>query len=179
MKRIITLILLLTVILSTVSCSDYADKPSYRDIEYKENGLRLVLRNDMQRYEVEGYDFYFTNVIGTVILSAVKLDEEFLRENEIKTDITAGEYVDYLIEKNEFEKDKIYYEHDEDLGKYNFKYVFSDVGAASEIFYYVTVLGDAGNVWYVEMTCRNEDSEFYLSSFDSWKNDLKAYTPES
>lgn len=179
MKRIITLILFLAVLLFAVSCSDYADKPSYRDIEYKENGLKLVLRNDMQRYEVEGYDFYFTNVIETVIMTAVKLDEEYLRENEIKKDITAGEYVDLLIEKNKFEKDNIYYEHNEELGTYNFKYVFSDVEAGSDIFYYVTVLGEVGNVWYVEMTCRNEDSEFYLSTFDSWINEIETYTPEN
>ncbi len=179
MKKIINLILLIAVMLSAVSCSDYADNPRYHDIEYRENGLKLVLRNDMQRYDIADYDFYFTNVIGTVIMTAVKLDEKFLTENEIKKDITAGEYVDFLIEKNEFEKDNIYYEHDEHLGMYNFKYVFSDVETGSEIFYYVTVLGEVGNVWYVEMTCRNEDSELYLSTFDSWINELETYTPEN
>ena len=176
MRKSVIFILIVTMILmSAVSCTDYADKPHYETIYYKENGIEIVLKNDMQRYDAEEFDFYFTNVLGTIVVTAFKLDAEFLADNEIKSDVTAKEYVDILIKKNELDKDMIYYEENKKTGAYNFRYTYGLEDGSTDVFYYVTVLGDAGNVWYVEMSCLNSDSEMYLPRFETWKNDLRTY----
>ncbi len=177
MKKIIIISLLIfSVLFSAVSCSDYADRPNYESIAYKENGFSIVMRNDMQRYESEDWDFYFANVIGTVALTASKLDEDFLNEIGVKTDITAGEYADYVIGKIGLEKENLYYEKDKSRESYSFRYSYGE-SEETAAFYYVVVIGEAGNIWYVEMTCLNSDSEMYLSRFLEWHESIELYTP--
>lgn len=176
MKKIIISLLIFSVLLLTVSCSDYADHPNYESITYKENGFSIVMRNDMQRYEANDYDFYFSNVIGTVALTASRLGEDFLTENGLSADATAEEYVDYIIDKSEMDKENLFYEEDKEREAYSFRYTYAEDGK-DEVFYYVVVIGGKGNIWYVEMTCLNSDSEMYLARFEEWKDSIEIYTP--
>ena len=178
MKRILTILLLISVALSFASCTDYRDNPTYSTITYKEKGLEISLRNDMNRYESEEYDFYFANTIGTILFTAFELDGEFLAKNSLSADITAGEYVDYILKKSGLDKDELYYEENTKKGVYSFRYTFDDQNS-SKIFYYVVILGEPGNVWYVEMTCANDDSERYLARFEDWRNTIKTYNEQN
>lgn len=178
MRRFAILILIFSVLCSVMtSCSDYADNPRYEDIAYREDGFEIVLTNDMQRYDSEEYDFYFTNILGTVIITASKLDGEFLEEEGCEPDISPEAYVDFLIKKSALDKDGLYYEYDEKRDLHSFRYTYAPADEG-ESFYYVCVLGSVGNIWYVEMICSGDDSEFYLPSFEKWKKKLDTYIPE-
>ena len=174
MKKILAILLILATLLLTASCVDYRDMPTCEDITYREGGLELKLTNDMKRLEREGYDFYFINIIETVIVSAFEIDAEFAEKNELKADLTAKEYVDSFIKKNDLDHDNLYYKYEPELDHHSFRYTFAEAGS-EEVFYYVVVTGDVGNVWYIEMICTNEDSSRYLESFDKWKKSIKTY----
>ena len=177
MKKLLTLILIFSVLTCISSCYDYAEHPSYENITYKEDGFEIVLMSDMQRYDSTEYDFYFTNIIGTIIVGASKIDEEFLAKNGLDSDTDAGEYIDFLIKKSELDKESLYYNYDDKRGIYNFRYTYSPADA-SEIFYYFCALGEAGNLWYVEMMCSPDDSDTYIPRFDKWRKSLGTYKVE-
>lgn len=175
MKRFAAFIMILVLALSLLaSCGDYADYPDYENITYKEEGLELTLRNDMRRTETENYVFYFSNLAGTAALAASKVTAKQLEDEDLAADATAGEFVNCIIEQHELDRDRIYYSHDESRANYSFRYTVGEEGE-NGIFYYVVVLGDPGNIWYVEMMCSESDSGLYVSRFDAWKNSLRVY----
>ncbi len=171
MKRILALLLTLVAALSSlVACANDSD---YESVEYRENGIYFILPNTMRRKTVENYEFYFTSEIMGVVFSAKKITREFLSENNIDPEIDAKGYVDTIIEKQSFERDKIYYNYYEDFNQHNFRYNYSE--GDSEVFFYVTVTGETGNLWYVEMYCYNDDSSEYLSMFERWRKTIGTY----
>ena len=174
MRKILAMIVLLSVVILVPSC-DYRDVPKYEDITYRENGLEFKLPNDMKRLDSDEYDFYFVNIIETVIFTAAKLDSEFVVKNDIEYDLTAEEYVNTFIKRNNLNKEDLYYAFDENTGRHSLRYTFAEAGS-SEIFYYVVVLGDVGNVWYLEMVTANEDSSRYLGTFENWSKSVRTYS---
>ena len=176
MKKIIAFILTASVLLVLASCGDYTDHPEYSDVTYKERGLEFTLRNDMRRSETDDYDFYFTNLAGTMVFSASKVNSKVLSSVGLDSSASPQNYVDAIIERNGFDREMIYYSYDESRGIHSFRYSIGDDSGG--IFYYVAVLGDAGNVWYVEMVCSEEDSGLYVDRFDTFKNSLRTYTEQ-
>ena len=174
MKKLTAFVLIIAAVLLAATACDYADNPKYEDITYREGGLELTLKNDMRRAESEDYDFYFRNIIGTIIFTAVELDKSSLEAAGVSEGASAGEYVNAIIEKNGFDRDKIYYSHDELRGHYSFRYSIGSLDS-SGAFYYVVVLGKPGNLWYVEMVCSEDDSGLYLDRFDEWRGLLRTY----
>ena len=172
MKKILTLILTLSLLFSLASCRD----DGYEKITYREEGIEFFLPSSMRRSNVEGYHFYFSNLSTTMVFAALKVDSDLLAEFELDATATAGEYVDAVIAKGERDKEKMYFEYDERLDQYSFRYTYVDADDY-EIFYYVVVTGDPGNIWYVEMCCENEYSSDYLSTFVTWRKNIRTYTP--
>ena len=170
MKKILILILSISLILGTlVSCSENAE---YKDVTYEKDGIKFTLPNTMKQKTMEGYDFYFTNQLASLIFTAVKIDKEMLEKADLSEGITAAEYVDAIIEKNGMEKDKMYYKYNEYHDQYNFRYTFVDQ-SGFEIFEYVIVTGTPDNLWYIEMCCEQEDSATYLEDFEIWSKSIK------
>ena len=170
MKKIICAISLLSMLMMS-AC---ADTVQYENVTYRENGLEFLLPSSMRRQSVEGYDFYFSNLAVSVIFTAVKIDEEILTKFDVEGRVNAEEYVGMLIEKNKLDKEKMYYNYDELRGHYNFRYSFEDADGYA-IFYYVVVIGDESNLWYIEMCCKDEDSSTHLETFKTWKRNIKVY----
>lgn len=172
MKRLLAfLFVLLNVLSLLVSC---ADDTEYASIEYRENGLYFVLPNTMRRKTSDYYEFCFTNYNIGVVFNAKKLTAEVLGQEGIAAGITADEYVDIIVEKNNFDKKSIYYTYFETLGQYNFRYTYVNQDA-SETFYYVTVIGGAENLWCIEMCCDNEVSVQHLPMFEKWRKSIGIY----
>ena len=172
MKKIITAIIAISLLLACLtSCDDNGN--IYEMVNYRENGLELSLPNYMRRSDIEGYDFYFTNL--AIIFTAVKLDAEFLEEKNISPDITGKEYIDIYVERNGLSLDRMGYSYDEENMLHNFRYSYTD-GEDMDMFYYVVVVGDVGNVWYIEMVCDQKNSSRYIQSFDVWKKYVSTYS---
>ena len=172
MKRLLAfLFLILTLCSALASC---ADEVEYENIEYRENGLYFVLPNTMRRKTSSKHEFYFTNQNIGLVFSARKLTAEVLESEYITPGVSAGEYVDILIERNNFDKTSIFYTYYESFGHYNFRYMYGET-EGEEIFFYVTVLGETDNLWYVEMCCENEVSAEYLSMFERWRKSIGTY----
>lgn len=170
-KKLLPLLLILILTLgSVVSCDD----DGYENITYREGGIEFFLPSNMRRSSVDGYDFYFSNLSTSIIFTAVEIDAALLSELQIETTVTAEEYIEIIFERNNIDKSKIYYEYDEKRDLYNFRYTYVDEDGY-EIFYYIVVVGEPGNLWYIEMLCENEDSETYLSTFEVWKRNVKVY----
>lgn len=177
-KRIAAILTLaLCALLVLASCSDYADYPEYRDVVHRESGLELTLRNDMSRYDSENYDLYFTNTIASMALAASKADAQMLAQVGAPEDADAQTYADVIIKRNEFDREMIYYSYDESRKSCTFRYSAGDEGE-SGVFYYVVIIGEAGNLWYVEMVCSEADSGLYVDRFDSWAKALRTYDAE-
>ena len=172
MKKIIALLLIISALLiSFSSCDD--DKNIYEIIEYRENGIEFSLPNYMRRSVVEGYDFYFTNL--SIVYTAVKLDSEFLESKNLAPGISGKEYIDVYVERNGLDLERMSYTYEDDRILHNFRYTFGDETSGMEMFYYVVVVGEQGNLWYIEMCCKYEDSATCLSSFEVWKKYIKTY----
>ena len=145
----------------------------FEDIKYEENGLRFYLPNTMQRKDVEDYEFYFTGRTMDVVFSALKITDEFLERVDLEAGITAGEYVDAIIERRGLVKSKLYYVYYEDSDQHNFRYNYVDENEF-ETFFYVTVTGTPDNLWYIEMCCSADESSEYLEMFEGWRKTITA-----
>lgn len=173
MKRILTAVFLILFV--TGLFSSCSKKAKFKDVEYKENGISFTLPNTMVREEVFGYEFYFSGMSRDVVFNAIKITDEFLISVDIEPGVSAGEYVDIIIEKNGLEKTKLYFSHDEESGQYNFRYTYDD-NSGYETFFYATVLGTPDNLWYVEMCCSAEESYEHLELFESWRKTIRTYS---
>ena len=170
-RRILAALPVIVLILSLlISCGD--DKPVYSDMVYEENGLRFVLPANMRRENAEGYDLYFSNL--AIIFTAIELDEEFLESKGIPTDTDAAGYIDFCIERNGMDRDQIYYLYEEEQMRHSFRYTYSEPDSI-DLFYYVVVIGEPGNLWYIEMCCDYEDSGELLSEFETWRKNIRTY----
>lgn len=169
MKKILAFILALSTLTLFCSCKGRM----YRNVTYKEGGISFTLPNTMRRVPDSEYDFYFTN--RSIVFTANELDEEFFEENDIDENITAEEYAKYCIEKNGLDIEKMNYKTDEERGLYNFRYNYDDENGTN-LFYYVVIAGEVGNVWYIEMCCDNDDSQLYISTFGDWKRGISTYS---
>ena len=145
----------------------------YQDITYREGGISFTLPNTMRRTNYEDYDFYFTN--RAVVFTAIKLTDEFFKENELDPSITAEEYTMYCIEKNGLDINQMEYKYDEERGLHNFRYTY-DNEEDTNIFYYVVIAGDVGNIWYIEMCCSGDSSSDYIYTFGEWKRTISTYS---
>lgn len=171
-KRILAFILLLCAAISVLaSCAEDAE---YESIEYRENGIYFILPNTMRRKASENYEFYFTSEIMGVTFGAKKLTDDFLQSEGIDSGITAGDYVEMIIDRQSFDKDKIYYRYFEDSKQYNFRYTYAPEDDV-EYFFYVTVTGDPGNLWCIEMWCDDEKSAEYLPMLERWRKTVGTY----
>ena len=173
MKKIISAIILVSVLLLGLCAC--ADTVKYENVTYRENGIEFFLPSSMRRESVDGYDFYFSNLAASIIFTAVKVDEELLRDLDIDGPVNDEEYVNILIERNKLDKEKMYYNYDEVRGHYNFRYSYEDADGFAT-FYYIVVIGDESNLWYIEMCCKNEDSNTHLETFKTWKRNIKVYS---
>lgn len=171
MKKLLAFIFVLLSVLSAfVSC---ADEPEYENIEYRENGLYFILPNTMRRKSSATSEFYFTNQNIGVVFSARKLTAEVLESEHMTPGMSAKQYADKIIERNDFDKDSIFYTYFESFDQYNFRYNYGEDG--EELFFYVTVIGGTDNLWYVEMYCENEVSADYLPMFERWRKTIGTY----
>ena len=171
MKRLLAfLLVLLSALTAFVSCADDAE---YENIEYRENGLCFILPNTMRRKSSATSEFYFTNQNIGVAFNARKLTAEVLESEDMTPGLSAKEYVDKIIERNDFDKESIFYTYFERFDHYNFRYNYGEDG--EELFFYVTVLGGGDNLWYVEMYCENDLSADYLPMFERWRKSLGTY----
>ena len=175
MKTKVLLILLLIFSVLLTSCAEKIDITELITHEY--NGIRMKLPRYMRVGDAAAYnyDMYFDNL--KIYVSAKKITEKILEEAELPKTATAAEYVDYIIDANSFEKDKIYFEKDEESGKIYFRYVYDD-GQSKPTLYFVTVLGEVGNIWYVEMCCEEEQGSNYITTFRNWVNMIETYEVE-
>ena len=172
MKKIISRALAVALALITlVSCGNSV---KFEDVEYRENGLSVTLPNTMRRQDNEDYTFYFSGMSMDVIFSAMKITDEFLESVELESGVSAGEYVDTIIARRGLEKSKLYYKYYEEKNQYNFRYNYvSESGY--EMFFFVTVMGNSDNLWYIEMCCDADESSAYLDTFEIWRRNLKTY----
>ena len=172
MKKILSFLLLAVIL--TVCFTSCSDDITYTDITYRENGLEVVLPEGMRRSYTEGYDMYFST--PDMIFTATKIDAELLEKNDIplSSDVTSKEYTDFVIKS--FDKDQLYFREDASKNLYNFRYTYEVEDGQSELFYYVVVIGEPGNVWYIEMCCEQDNSSTYLSDFELWKKYIKTYS---
>ena len=168
MKKIIALAVLLAALTSLFGCKS----KMYKDITYKEGGISFTLPNTMRRVEMDDYDFYFTD--RATVFTATELKDEFYKENSYPKDMTAKQYVDICMEKNEMDPENMEYIYDEEKNIHSFRYAYDNREDVS-VFYYVVVTGDPGNIWYIEMCCSYSESYYYTSTFGAWKNTILAY----
>lgn len=169
-RSLIILFLILSVLLT--SCAEEIDVTE--PITYEYEGIRMTLPRYMRAGDAEayGYDLYFDNL--KIYVSAKKIDSEILKEEELDEATTPLQYAEHIIEGNSFEKDKIFFENDEQSGKIYFRYVYDD-GESAPALYFITVLGEVGNVWYVEMCCEEELAQNYITTFRNWNNLIETY----
>ncbi len=166
--KLIACLLILSATLTVVlSCGD---KPMYKDVTYSENGLKWMLTDNMRRSYVEGYDFYFSNL--AIIFTGVKFDSEFLTEQGVSADIDAAGYTEEYIKRRNLDRDMIYYLAEPEYNRYSFRYTYVTEDG-TELFCYIVIIGVPGNLWYVEMRCIQEDSDLYLSEFETWRKNIK------
>ena len=176
MKKIIISVLIIAISLSAlVSCgnnskNDYGTK----DVTYRDLGITFTIPSNMRRMSSESYDFYFYNQLNSIVFTALKVDEDFLKTVDIEGGKTSFEYVDIIIEKNNFEQDKLYYKYDEERDQHSFRYTYVD-SSGYEMFSYIVVTGPKDNLWYIEMCCNQEDSATYLQSFKNWQKSIFTY----
>ena len=166
MKRIISA-LLLAVLVLTALCSCGGDK----DIEYREEGLSFTLPKSMRRSNDSVYEFFLSSPDS--LFCAKKLDGDFMESAELSKDTTAGEYADAYIKVNMLDKERIAFTYDESRGAYSFKYNNSDNG--EELFHYITVIGNPGAIWFIEMCCENENASTYEDTFEIWQRSISVY----
>ncbi len=167
MKKILAAFLILLALLSVlVSCGSI-----YKDVNYKENGIAFTLPNTMRRVTNSDYDFYFTNTV--VVFTANELDEEYYEELSLDPNMTAKEYLDHLMKSNNMDLDQMEYKYDSEKNIHNFRY--TSESEENNLFYYVVITGEPGNIWYIEMCCEEDYYEDYLSTFGEWKRSIYAY----
>lgn len=173
LKRILALILVAVIAaLALVSCSEESN-----DVEYKQNGIQFTLPKSMrQNVGATGYDYYFDNLDSSVIFTATKADAELLLENGIDENITLEEYMKICV--GDMDVSKIYLEYDEARRAYSYRYNYTFEGNTSETFFYVVIIGDVGNLWYVEMMCDYETSAETLPAFEVWAASIKTYAQQ-
>ena len=173
MKKTVAIILLTLVLaFSAVSCAEDIDTTEL--LTYVNEGLEFSLPRYMRASDPTGtgYDMYFDNL--KVFYTVKELDKDTLTELDLPETTTADEYFDHLMQINSLDKDKVFYERDEESKKINFRYIY-DNGTETEtaMMYFVVIVGDPGNLWYIEMCCSEEDSEGMLSTFRSWMNHIE------
>ena len=172
MKRTVCFMFFLSIVMSLlVSCSD----DDYDKITYRENGIEFFLPSSMRRTNSSAYDFYFTNISAGLVFAATKVDEKILSDFDLSKDADAGEYANAIIDNGGHDKEKMYFRYDERLGQYSMRYTYVDE-EGYEVFYYVVILGDAGDLWYIEMCCDNSNSSEYIDTFDTWRKNIRTYT---
>ncbi len=167
MKKISAVILIIISLISAfVSC-----KSDFEDITYREDGISFTLPNTMRKSNLEGYDLYFTNT--AVSFAVKKIDEEVCNEISLKKDASAKEYVDFFAAKIEIDLEDAGYSYDDRNGAHSFKYIQS--GEDWSLNYYIAVVGEAGNIWHIEMWCEETYYEDYLPIFGEWRRSISVY----
>ena len=164
------------LLLSLICCAVLAScngKPVYTDKVYEENGLKLRLPENMRRSDIDGYDFYFSNL--AIVFTAVKFDSQFLTDQGVSADIDAKGYAEAYVEKRQLDKKSIYYLEEPEYDRYSFRYTYT-LEDGSDVFYYVVIIGTSGNLWYIEMTCDQENSGDYITEFEVWRKNMKTYS---
>ena len=170
MKKLIKLIsacLLSAVLLSfAVGC---AGDPV--DTLHEESGLTFLLPTVMRKGASEVYDIYYSTLIYA--FGAVKLDEEFLREEDLPLDTDARAYTDFYFEINKISKDDCKVTYDEERGACLFSYSLSTDGE-NYVYHNCIVLRGADALWYAEFFCDYNDASSLQNSFDVYLKYVEA-----
>lgn len=172
MKKISAFIVALALI--TLALASCGGGIKYEDVDYREKGLSFTLPSSMRRSTVTDHDFEFSTL--DAVFYADKVDYETVSEAgvEISESFDAEEYA-IAITKT-FDQDQLYFEEDKENMRYSFRYTYGDTEAGeSETFFYVVVIGEVGNVWYIEMICEQELSADYIPTFELWEKSIKTY----
>ena len=142
-----------------------------QDITYRENGLTFTLPKSMRRMYGTDSDFHLSSPDSVFL--AKKLDGDFMESQAMPKDTDAKDYATAYIESQRLDKERIDYKEDAERGAYSFKYNQSDTG--EDYYHYVTVLGESGAVWFVEMICLNDKADIYTETFETWQKTIATY----
>ena len=165
-KTLLLLLATVMIIASVCSCGDNSS-----DVTYREEGLEMTLPKSMRRSLSSTYEFYFSTPDS--VLTAKKLDGAFMESMEMSASTTAEEYADAYIDANNFDKSRINYTHDAERGAYRMRYNNSENG--EELLHFISILGEPGAIWFVEIVCENDKASIYEATFETWESSIRTY----
>ena len=165
-KKIIALILVCASLLALSACGK-----KNKDVTYREEGLTFTLPSSMRRAYSSECEFHFSTPDSAFL--AKKLTAEFMESQELSKDTTAKQYAAAYIENQMLDSTRIDYKEDPERTAYSFKYNASDTG--EDYFHYITILGEVGNIWFVDIVCENDKADIYTDTFEIWQASIRTY----
>ena len=171
MKKFSAFIIVLSLLVFAL-CSCSGGGIVYEDITYREDGIEFIIPSSMRRSTDPEQPYTFSS--PEVVFEAVKLNYDAMAENgiEISEDFDAKEYAEIVTAS--LDKSQIYYKEDAENNKYSFRYTMGET-EETEVFYYVVVVGTAGNVWEITMSCYQSESDQHVGTFELWEKYIKTY----
>lgn len=168
-KKILLLLLTFAMLVSVlVSCGEKKN-----DITYREEGLELTLPTSMRRSYSSVYEFYFSTPDS--VLTAKKLDGDFMESMAMPKNTTPEEYAEAYISANSLDKSRINYKYDSESGAYRMRYNNSDGENGEDLLHFISILGEPGAVWFVEICCENSKASIYEQTFELWESTIRTY----
>jgi hypothetical protein len=165
-RKLLILLLVAATLTSLIACGK-----DNNDITYREEGLTFTLPKSMRRMYGTGNEFHLSSPDSVFV--AKKLDGDFMLSQALPADTTPKEYVDAYIENQLLDRERIDFKEDASRGTYSFKYNQSDAG--EDYYHYVTVLGESGAIWFIEMMCLNDKADIYTETFEMWQKTISTY----
>lgn len=178
MKKIIGILLLISVLVSSCvmlsSCGEeYPDngkKNKDGTVTYNAYGLRFRLPDYFRKTKIPDYEIkYYTNDVSFYVDVITKEEiEDIENEFDFTFDITVEEFVQYIIDFNDFE---CTYTYDEKYDTASFYFYYSQDDDIYE-YIYCTVLKNESAIYMVQMVCKEEDYDNYEPLFRLWASYL-------
>ncbi len=178
MKKIIGLILLISVVLTSAvalsACGEeYPDggkKNKDGTVTYNAYGIEFRLPDYFRKMAFQGYEMWYYTPGASVYFQVISKSEIEDPENEFEFDfdITVEEYVQLLIEMNDYECEYTY-DADSDTASFYLFYSMDDITYEYE---YYTILKNESALYIVLMVCAEEDYENYEPLFRLWASYL-------
>ncbi len=167
-KKIILLLLCLTFVLPLVSCGEDVDVNE--ELTYDLNGITVVLPRYMRRSYSEDWDFYFDNL--SMAMYGKCIDRDVLADMELPATTTRKEYADLFIENRKLDKTKIELTEDAGRATTTFRYIYQPEDGSAAQSCQVVLIGDTGNLWFVEISADSETFDEHVSMFKVWCSKL-------
>ena len=178
MKKIIGALLLISILLCSVlalsACGEEYDDNGKKNkdgtVSYEAFGLKFRLPDYFRKTKIYGYSisYYTPDATFDVHIITKEEVEDVENEYEFTFDITVEEYVQFLIDINDYECS---YSYDEKYDTASF-YLFYSQDNITYYYEYYTILKNESSIYIILMMCEEELYENYEPLFRLWASYL-------